>query len=822
MKKTLYFFICCFLWTISFSFARAENPILEELTSPDIFFESDTILGESLIDFETVRSTGRDAFEKGVLKLPFGTSPTLNRVCFDAPLKLDATVSSTFYLDFYAESPDLLGNINFYFASGDGWYSMSPRIEKKSANELRCVFSPSTARIEGTPGGLKEVKSVRIAFYAGKPVDTFVKFHSFRARKNDLLLLIQNDPKAEDSSTYARQFSALLSQLGLNPGTILESDLTAEKLAQYPVFVLPIVHGLQPRTIKLLTEYAENGGFLIIGYGAPSQLLEKLGFRQTGYVRCSDAGLKLRGILLENDFRQQLGISAPESMAQASWNFVIGEVLRNPADPDLQKPENAPRIIGWWQNEDGQKTEYPALLWSSRGLWITHIFSSEGGKEKQAFLAALLNRKAPHFLSFQLREKWRSLLKIGVSPWDNANEKHLAAAKLALKELETAGFSPETVSEMIQLGSASSEGFRLSQKLDQMIHESREAFCQSQKAVPNERRFIWEHSGFGTYRGDWDSTMKELADTGFSGIISNFCWGGLAHYESEVLPVSEKAKEYGDQILQAVEAGKKYGVEVHVWKVNFNCSNSSKEFIQKMRGEGRLQCARDGAEESWLCPSHPENQALEVESFCEIVRKYDVKGIHFDYIRFPSASCCFCDGCRDRFGSFYRQKTGQELTNWPNCTWQPNIQKLWQEWRREQIAAVVSKTHDAVKKIKPAIEVSAAVFRDYPNCANSVGQDWVQWAKNGWLDFVCPMNYTNRAEHFKQMTVSQKEALNGLIPMFPGIGICSSSSTLSPDQCVIQIQTARALGMPGWTIFALTPHSAKKHFQYLKAGVTQK
>ncbi|MDO4425504.1 MAG: hypothetical protein Q4D17_07055, partial [Planctomycetia bacterium] len=254
---------------------------------------------------------------------------------------------------------------------------------------------------------------------------------------------------AEDSSTYARQFSALLSQLGLNPGTILESDLTAEKLAQYPVFVLPIVHGLQPRTIKLLTEYAENGGFLIIGYGVPSQLLKKLGCRQTGYVRCSEAGLKLHGILLENDFRQQLGISAPESMAQASWNFVIGEVLRNPADPDLQKPENAPRIIGWWQSEDGQKTEYPALLWSSRGLWITHIFSSEGGKEKQAFLAALLNRKAPHFLSFQLREKWRSLLKIGVSPWDNAHEKHLAAAKFALKELETSGFSPETVSEMI-------------------------------------------------------------------------------------------------------------------------------------------------------------------------------------------------------------------------------------------------------------------------------------------------------------------------------------------------------------------------------------
>ena len=73
--------------------------------------------------------------------------------------------------------------------------------------------------------------------------------------------------------------------------------------------------------------------------------------------------------------------------------------------------------------------------------------------------------------------------------------------------------------------------------------------------------------------------MKELSDAGFNGIVSNMLWGGQASYKSKVLPNDSKAREFGDQIEQAVAAGKKYGVEVHVWMVCFNASNSSKEFI---------------------------------------------------------------------------------------------------------------------------------------------------------------------------------------------------------------------------------------------------
>jgi len=40
-----------------------------------------------------------------------------------------------------------------------------------------------------------------------------------------------------------------------------------------------------------------------------------------------------------------------------------------------------------------------------------------------------------------------------------------------------------------------------------------------------------------------------------------------------------------------------------------------------------------GRPTDWLDPAHPANFRLELDSLLEVVRKYDVDGIHFDYIR---------------------------------------------------------------------------------------------------------------------------------------------------------------------------------------------
>ena len=109
------------------------------------------------------------------------------------------------------------------------------------------------------------------------------------------------------------------------------------------------------------------------------------------------------------------------------------------------------------------------------------------------------------------------------------------------------------------------------------------AYFLSQLSDETEGRAMWNHSGLGAYPGDWERSAKELAAAGINMILPNMAWGGLAHYDSSVLPQSAKFTEYGDQIAQCVKAAHKHNLEVHVWKITWNLEGAPKEFVDKMQ-----------------------------------------------------------------------------------------------------------------------------------------------------------------------------------------------------------------------------------------------
>jgi uncharacterized lipoprotein YddW (UPF0748 family) len=180
-------------------------------------------------------------------------------------------------------------------------------------------------------------------------------------------------------------------------------------------------------------------------------------------------------------------------------------------------------------------------------------------------------------------------------------------------------------------------------------------------------------------------------------------------------------------------------LEVHVWKVNWNLLEAPASFIAQMRAANRTQVSRSGAPIDWLCPSHPDNVALETNSLLEIVRHYDVDGIHFDYIRYPNSDYCYCSGCGSRFQS----QTGRMLENWPaDVLASGALRNAFLDWRRAQITHVVESVYHGAKAIKPRVRISAAVFPDAASAYDDVGQDWRRWITQGLVDFLCPMDYT--------------------------------------------------------------------------------
>ena len=152
----------------------------------------------------------------------------------------------------------------------------------------------------------------------------------------------------------------------------------------------------------------------------------------------------------------------------------------------------------------------------------------------------------------------------------------------------------------------------------------------------------------------------------------------------------------------------------------------------------------------------------------EVVRNYDVDGIHFDYIRYPDSDYCYCTGCGARFQS----QTGQTVTNWPADVLATGaLRNAFLDWRRAQITRLVAAVYAGVKALKPGVQVSAAVFPDATSAYDGVGQDWRRWITNGIVDFLCPMDYTTEPAPVSPTWWRNNSPMRpGEFPIYPGIG----------------------------------------------------
>ena len=256
-----------------------------------------------------------------------------------------------------------------------------------------------------------------------------------------------------------------------------------------------------------------------------------------------------------------------------------------------------------------------------------------------------------------------------------------------------------------------------------------------------------------------------------------------------------------------------------MWKVNYNMSSHApNEFVARMNKEGRTQVTFSGqAEPRWLCPSHPANQQLEIDAMVEVATKYDVDGVHFDYIRYPHREACFCEGCRNRF----EEAIGAKVANWPqDVRNDPELAQQWFDFRREQITRVVKTVSERVRKLKPEVEISAAVFRNWPQDRDKIGQDWKLWCEKGYLDFVCPMDYLPDSVQFEKV-VEQQLDWTGNVPCYPGIGLSCWPDPTDICKLIEQIAITQRLKTGGFTIFNYGVAQAREVVPLCGLGITR-
>jgi uncharacterized lipoprotein YddW (UPF0748 family) len=579
----------------------------------------------------------------------------------------------------------------------------------------------------------------------------------------------------------AETLSDLLAELGLGADTIEDDAAAQGALERRHIAILAYNPSLSQETVAALVRFVKLGGKVLVCYQLPPRLGDAIGFGRPKYVRPErpDQFAEIRFDAIDIP-------GLPRSVRQNSWNITDAE----PTAPDA-------RVIGRWFDPQGKPAGHAAMLLSDRGAFFSHILLSDDRPGKKQLLAAIVGRFMPSLWERMAQSEKAALGSVGHCTGMGDLAKYVRASRNseAAERLEAAR-ATWAVAEQKMHRQAYSQAIQRFRETRDLLAE---AYLRAAPSRAREGRAFWNHSGTGAYPGDWDRTAKELAANGFNMILPNMLWGGLAHYPSQILPHSATFREHGDQIAQCVAAARKHGLEVHVWKVNHNLSNAPREFVAKLRREARTQVSVHGEPIDWLCPSHPENFKLERESMLEVARKYDVDGLHFDYIRYPDEDSCYCDGCRARFEA----ASGRKVDQWPgDCYRGPRTQE-YRAWRCTQITRLVQAVSAGARKIRPKIKISAAVFGAYPACRESVGQDWVRWVKAGYLDFVCPMDYTESDFAFIALVSNQIQLVGGRVPIYPGIGATATRAALSPDRVAGQIYHARELGAAGFTIFNL-------------------
>lgn len=330
---------------------------------------------------------------------------------------------------------------------------------------------------------------------------------------------------------------------------------------------------------------------------------------------------------------------------------------------------------------------------------------------------------------------------------------------------------------------------------------------------PNkEVRGVWLHVREDRHP---KTVMPELKRLGINMAVLRIAGGTAAFYASKVQPdVQDPLAPDGDWLAEAVRHAHANGIEIHPY-VN-NCvveGRTSPETLARLRAAGRLQEGPDGRPIDWFCPSQEVNFEAMERPMVEIASEYDVDGIQYDFIRYPNASGCFCEKCRQGF----ERETRKPVEHWPeDCIDGPRHAE-WVEYRCGRISALVQRISTRIREVNPKVKISAAVFRDWPDCRENNGQDWVRWCREGWLDFVCPMNYTLDPKLFAERAAIHREAVPEGFPIVQGIGIASGAGKMaSSEELAVQIMLARQAGSAGFVGFAYQPGHTSELFAPLQ------
>ncbi len=222
-----------------------------------------------------------------------------------------------------------------------------------------------------------------------------------------------------------------------------------------------------------------------------------------------------------------------------------------------------------------------------------------------------------------------------------------------------------------------------------------------------------------------------------------------ALYASEIEPWSEfltgtmgKAPEpYYDPLSFAIEEAHKRGLELHAWFNPYRAGHpSAKSPVSPNHiTKARPQLVRHYGKQVWLDPGEKEVQEYSLSVVMDVLRRYDIDGVHFDDYFYPYKEL-------DRSGN---EVDFPDDTSWKRFGATGKLER--DDWRRQNVDSFVQKVYDSIKATKPSVKFGISPFGiwrpDNPpqikgfDAYSKLYADSRKWLMNGWVDYFAPQLY---------------------------------------------------------------------------------
>lgn len=299
-----------------------------------------------------------------------------------------------------------------------------------------------------------------------------------------------------------------------------------------------------------------------------------------------------------------------------------------------------------------------------------------------------------------------------------------------------------------------------------------------------------------------DALVAEARTARFNALFVEVRKRGDAYYASRYEPRASDVQSGFDPLayllVRAHDENAGPRLEVHAWIVTYPIWNNRTTPPAQANHPYRLHpdwLTESFAGETWngshyaFDPGHPGVQEHTFNVAMDLVTRYEIDGLHFDYVRYAGRDWGYNPVAVARFNA----ETGSTDRPAPDDS-------AWMQWRRDQVTALVRRVYLAAAAVRPQVKISAATITWTPAATGftswlqsaawaQVLQDWRGWMAEGILDLNIPMAYFRQETHASAWADWSRFAKQNRFQRHLALGVGAYLNTVSNS--IVQMRSTR-------------------------------